>query len=672
MKKFTLLLFSLLFAATLSFAQTDTTAVPDSTDAVLLEECVITFYRANKSTPITYKNIDAKELNEKSVGQEPAFLLNQTPSVNSYSDAGNMVGYSYFRLRGIDQTRINMTWDGVPLNEGEDQGVYFNNYPDFINSVSSIQIQRGIGTSSNGVASYGGSINFQSPLLFGDTSLQVGIDYGSYNTHREYVEYYSGKRKNFGFYIRGSNIHTDGYKEHSGNDSRSVLFSTGYVKNKHLLKLTGFIGHQKNDMVWLGSPMDSLKANPRYNTNFENEKDNFLQSLVKLQHTYFISDKSKLSSTVYYNHLQGNYDFDLNAFLELPEGAIDSAVYNYNLVHNFVGAFVNYSYTNKAFKFYTGIHGNTFQRTHLGSEAKIGELYTNTGTKNEYSGFAKATYDIKGLVFFADVSYRHAEFSYEGDATMDKMQWDFITPHAGLQYKMGKNTFYYSIGTTSREPSRTDIFYGEDNLMSDSLGNGIYSNIVPEEVLDHELGYRYFAKKGHIFANLYHMQFENEIALNGQFGPNGIALHSNVAESTKSGIELDVQYDLTKRFGVRNNSSFSMNRITEDGVQFEPILTPAIIVNQDFYYKYKNLYLCFNARYQSKSYLDFGNDLELPEFYTINAAVGYKFHQFDITVRGNNLTNQKYYSHGHLNVYGDARYFVQAPTNFYISLKWTL
>jgi iron complex outermembrane receptor protein len=307
MKKITLLLFSFLFAITLSIAQTDSIPISDTTNAVILEECVIEFYRANKNTPITYKNIDVKELDEKSVGQEPAFILNETPSVNVYSDAGNMVGYSYFRLRGIDQTRINMTWDGIPLNEGEDQGVYFNNYPDFFNSVSSIQIQRGIGISSNGVSSYGGSINFQSPTLFGDTSLQIGLDYGSYNSYRDYIEYSSGKRNNVGFYIRASSLRSDGYKEHSQHTSQSVLFSTGYMKGKHLLKLTGTIGHQENEMAWLGASKEQLENNPKYNSLYtygsEMEKDNFTQSLMKLQHTFYISEKSKLSSTVYYNYL---------------------------------------------------------------------------------------------------------------------------------------------------------------------------------------------------------------------------------------------------------------------------------------------------------------------------------------------------------------------------------
>lgn len=651
-----------------SYSQKDTSSY-DTTKVIKLQECVISVYRANKNTPVTFKDIDVKELNLKSVGQEPSFILNQTPSINSYSDAGNDVGYSYLRLRGIDQTRINMTLDGIPLNEPEDQGVYFNNYPDFINSVSSIQIQRGIGTSSNGVASYGGNINFQSPELFKDTSLEIGVNYGSFNTSRIYYEFNSGNRKDFSSYARISNVHTDGYKEHSGNDSRSFLFSTGYKKNKHIFKLLGFAGVQKNEMAWLGVPMDSLKINPRYNANTKDETDAFFQSLISLQHIYFISNKSKINTTVYYNFLKGNYDFDLDNFLGVNIGGV---MLNYAMVHNFMGAFTNYSYINNNFSFYVGIHGNMFNRKHIGSINDI-KTYVNTGYKDEVSGFVKATYKYNDITFFTDVSYRHSQFNYKGDVAFNGLTWDFITPHIGIKYDVcDKVSFYYSIGSTKREPTRSDIFMGEDNLLSDSLGNAIYSNIKPEEVIDHEIGVRYVGKQGHIFFNFYRMEFKNEIVLNGETGPNSIALHSNVAESKRSGIELDIAYDITKHFNISNNSSYSFNRIKENDIQFKPILSPSLIINQDISYNFKNLSVCLNGRYQSKSYLDFSNSIELPDFYTLNAIVSYKIKSFILSVRGNNLTNQKCFSNGTIGYNGDALYFLQAPVNFNISIKWIL
>jgi iron complex outermembrane receptor protein len=667
MKKIALFFICAIISLT-SYSQKDTSS-HDTIKVIKLQECVISVYRANKNTPITFKDIDIKELNLKNVGQEPSFIFNQTPSINSYSDAGNEVGYSYFRLRGIDQTRINMTLDGIPLNEPEDQGVYFNNYPDFINSVSSVQIQRGIGTSSNGVASYGGSVNFQSVELFKDTSMEFGLNYGSFNTARIYSEFNFDNKKNFSFYTRISDVHTNGYKEHSGNDSRSFLFSAAYQKNKHLLKLLGFAGVQANEMAWLGAPIDSLKINPRYNANTTGETDAFFQSLISLQHTYFISDKSKINTTIYYNFLKGNYGFDLDNFLGVNVGGV---MFNYAMVHNFIGAFTNYSYVNDDFSFYAGIHGNMFNRKHIGSTNGVG-TYNNTGYKNEVSAFVKATYKYYNITFFTDVSYRHSQFNYKGDVSFDGLTWDFITPHLGIKYDIfDKVSFYYSIGSTKREPTRSDIFMGEDNLLSDSLGNAIYSNMKPEEVIDHEIGVRYLGKYGHIFFNFYHMEFKNEIVLNGETGPNGIALHSNVTKSERNGIELDMSFNITKYLNVSNNSSYSFNRIIENDIQFQPILSPSLIINQDISYNFKKLYICLNCRYQGKSYLDFSNSLELPGFYTLNAMVSYKLKRFIIAVRGNNLTNQKCYSNGALSVDGNPLYFIQAPTNFNISIKWTL
>ena len=638
-------------------------------DTIQLDECVVTFYRPNKNVPVTYSDINKSEIDLLDIGQEPASIISQTPSINTYSDAGNDIGYTYFRLRGIDQTRINMTFDGVPLNEPEDQGVYFNNYPDFINSVNSIQIQRGVGVSSNGTAGYGGSINFESPLLFNDTSLEISVGYGSFNSYRAYAEYKSGKRKNFGFYLRATTQHTDGFKDHASNTSSSVLYGTAYTKKKHTLKLIGFLGRQQNQMAWLGASDSTLKTNPTYNANNSEERDDFLQSLIKLQHIYKINENSKIASTVYYNYLHGNYDFDLNTFLELPIGTIDSAFYNYNLEHHFIGAFTNYSYIKNNLTFNAGVHGNTFNRTHIGSELKIGQLYSNVGYKNEASVFTKATYRINDFVLFGDISYRYTTFDYVGDVEFDKMNWQFISPRIGLKYELNTNHyFYYSIGSTGREPTRTDLFYGEDNLNDPTA----IADIKPETVIDNEFGFKSYFNKGHFFTNLYYMQFKNEIVLNGQIGPNSIVLHENVDNSYRSGIETDIRFDLTDKFVLTNNSSFSHNRITGDSVDIIPIMTPSIIVNQNFFYKIKSLTFGLLIKYQSKSYIDFENDNEIPEFYTVGLLASYSFRQFTITGRANNLTNQEYYSNGNSNVYGSPVYFRSAPVNFYVSLKWNL
>jgi iron complex outermembrane receptor protein len=450
----------------------------DTTNA--LKE-VIVIYQADKRTPITFQNISSKDLKTKSTGQEPSFLLSETPSITNYSDAGNSQGYSYFRLRGIDQTRINMTLDGVPLNEPEDQGAYFSNYPDILNSVSKIQIQRGVGTSKNGVASYGGSVQLFSPNLYDSTKITFGLGYGSFNSLRAFGEYNSGVKNRKALYIRASQIYSDGYKYNSSNNSKSVFMSSGLFYDKSTWKMNLLAGHQQNQLAWLGVS-DSLISIDRQTNANKNERDQFTQCLAQLQNNWRPNNSSSVQTSVYYTFLKGNYDFNLNSFLGLP---ITDELYNYAFQSNLIGFFSNYTFSKNRFKSTTGVHGNIYNRQHLGSEKSLGQLYQNTGYKNEASAFTKADYTFNRFTFFADIQYRYSTFDYKGTVALDKMQWHFINPKAGLSVEVKPNSIiYYSIGSTGREPTRNDLFGGNDDLLADSLGNAIVSIKTPENVVN--------------------------------------------------------------------------------------------------------------------------------------------------------------------------------------------
>ncbi len=666
MKKY-ILLAACLILTLRNYGQTDTIIFKHLHDTILLEETVITAYRANRLLPLTFKDLSKQDLDILNTGQEPSAILNLTPSINSYSDAGNYQGYSYFRLRGIDQTRINMTLDGIPLNEPEDQGAYFSNYPDFFNSVQSVQIQRGVGTTSNGVASYAGSINFQSPSLGSDYYSEAGANYGSYNTYRVYGEINSGIRNEKGFYARISNSGSDGYKYHSGNKSSSAFVSMGIFKPRNKLKFTGFIGNQKNQLAWIGVPMGTIKLEPETNGN-SNENDNFSQALISLQNTYQINANANIIGTVYYNYLKGNYDFDLNNFLGYPS---TGEMFNYAFRHNFTGAFININYNLKGIRINGGIHFNTFNRVHTGSENSSGELYQNTGLKNELSSFVKMVYTVNDLVLFADVQYRFTGFDYKGSAPFDKINWSFLNPKMGLSYFISKNSdFYYSFGTCGREPTRNDLFYGEDNLPADSLGNAAYSYVQPEYVYDHEVGFKTQSGSFHLATNIYLMNFKNEIVLNGQFGPNGLPLHSNVAKSYRYGFELDLKFTFCKYFYYSNNSSVSHNRISEDDIIFQPILTPQIIINQVVGYQARLLHSGIIFKYQGKSYIDFENDHITPDYFTIDLFSSYRWKSFTFRIGLNNITNKIIVSSGYIGLDGTPLYFVQAPFNFNSGIVW--
>lgn len=647
-----------------AFAQT-MEAEPDT--VVLLEETTIEAYRADFTTPVTFKNISARELELLNVGQEPSVLLSFTPSVNSYSDAGNYQGYSYFRLRGIDQTRINITLDGIPLNEPEDQGVYFSNYPDFFNSIESVQIQRGVGTTSNGVASYAGSLNFRSPNLQDERSGKAGVDYGSYNTYRIFTEYNTGVQKDFGLYMRASSLGSDGYKYHSANNSGSVFVSTGLFKPKHQFKFTGFAGTQKNELAWIGVPLDTLRKDARSNGN-SIENDKFSQYLVSVKHTWEFSPKFFLLSTAYYNSLNGNYDFDLNNFLSLP---LSNEMYNYAFRHNFTGFFSNVNWLHKKMKITSGIHFNMYSRTHKGSERSLGTLYENTGFKNAFSSFVKIKYTIGKMYLFGDVQYRYTNFNYEGSTTFNGLEWSFINPKVGVNYEVGKRTsVYYSFGTCGREPTRNDLFNGEDDLLADSAGNAIFTNVNPEYVQDHELGIRIGKGGWSLASNVYFMSFENEMVLNGAYGPNGLPLHSNVAQSFRSGIEVEAGALIFDRLYASNNSSYSFNRISQEGVEFSPILSPAVLINQAFAYRNDKFNAGVMLKYQGESFIDFDNVISLPAFFTVDVLADYIISNFQIKLHINNITNTEIIANGYIDYNGTPLYFVQARINASGGVVW--
>ena len=666
MNKKTTVITSAIILLTLNQIKAQDTLKIDSTKQL---EAVVVTYQADKRTPVTFQNIYSKTIKEKSTGQEPSFLLAETPSITNYSDGGNSQGYSYYRIRGIDQTRINTTFDGMPMNEPEDQGAYFANYPDILNSVSKIQIQRGVGTSKNGVASYGGSLQLFSPNLADSTKTTIGLGYGSFNSFRLFGEYNSGLKNKKAVYVRASQVYSDGYKYHSANNSQSVFLSSGLFYDKSIWKLNILAGHQKNDMAWVAATEEQIAVDRRTNANSSQEVDNFFQMLAQLQNVWKINKNSTLQSSIYYTYLKGNYDFDLNNFIGLPS---TNELYNYAIQSNFVGFFSNFNYSKKQFNFTTGLHGNLYNRQHIGSERTLGELYKNTGYKNEVSFFAKADYKVNQFTLFTDIQYRYANFDYKGTVEMPKLNWNFLNPKAGISLSVQPNaTLYYSIGYTGREPTRNDMFGGNDDLASDSDGAPLLSNTKAEYVLDHELGFRFHKENLNFDVNVYYMNFKNEIVLDGKFGPNGLALTNNVKRSFRTGLELSVNYKISENFSLNNNSSFNYSRIKEQTEVFSPILTPPIIVNQEIVYSKNKFSIALSGRYQHSSYIDFANEEKVKSYFLLNSRAMYQFKNIQLSFFLNNMTNAKYFNHGYVDYDGSKRYFVQAPINVYTSIQYS-
>lgn len=664
MKKIVLILFSA-FICQISFAQQDTASVD-------LNEVEITAYRADSKTPVTHKNILKSDIDLVNVGQEPSAILWYTPSMTATSDAGNFYGYSYFRLRGIDQTRINMTLDGIPLNEPEDQGAYFSNYPDFFNSLSSIQIQRGVGISSNGVSSYAGSINFASPNLFSEksSSVEAGINYGSFNTGRLYAEYNSGKSdKGYSAYLRASSISTDGYVDNAYHNGKSVFYGFGRAFGDNRLKLVGFIGNQQNGMAWIGATQEMLNESSTANGNSPDERDDFTQSLVSVQYSRLFSN-ARINVTGYYNYLNGNYDVDFANF-----GDTTGFFQRIGLLHNYYGLFANVTHYFDKLKLTYGAHYNMFSREHHGAERTIGNLYMNTGYKNEFNAFTKAEYQIGNLLIYGDLQVRHVTFDYDGSVTFEQLDWLFFNPKVGASYTIADDyNIYYSFGSSGREPTRNDMFAGFDNLEE-----GVFSPVKPEYVQDHEFGLRVQKNRFYAQINGYYMDFENEITLLGAIGPNSLVLSGNVSNSYRFGVEIDAAYKVTDDLELNVQFTQSENKIiAESGEKINHVLTPSTIFNYGANYQLKRFLFAFQGKYQGESYLDLANSETINGFSVLNLRVAYDHKEANLTyaIGLNNITNETYNTAGYVLDYDptdgvvndEVRYFRQAPFNVMASI----
>lgn len=622
--------------------------------------------QANHKSPVTYHNINREDLQLYPALQEPAFLLSQTPSVSTYSDSGSYQGYAYFRLRGMDQTRINMTLDGIPLNEPEDQGVYFSNYPGVFGALDQVQIQRGVGISQHGTASYAGSVQLSSVDVFASPYTAFTGSYGSFSTQSGSLETLTALDEQTAFYINVSGVKSDGYKYDSGNQSYSIFTSAARRDDHGLWKWLAFSGKQDNELAWLGVEKNAATADRRHNAN-RNEHDDFRQTLISLARDQILSQAFSLETRAYYNTLKGGYDFDFNNFLGLEE---NGELYRYDVESDFTGLFSTLHYQTENLNLSGGFHINRYSRDHVGSEQTLGELYRNTGYKNSETYFIKTTYRSNKWLYFADLEHRSTHFDYRGSVDFDDIRWSFTNPRLGISFLPTENlTLYYSIGKTRREPTRTDIFGGMDNLEVDENGNPLLFVVNPEAVVNHEVGLRFGNEDRELSVNVFHMRFNDEITLNGQFGPNGLVLNQDVENSVREGIELTTDVLLNQTVQWTSSLSFINSKIEDEGEAFNPVLTPRWMAHSRLCFCQGTLEYGIEARYQSQSYLDLANTETLDGFFVVNTFLRHQWKNIQTTLYLNNLLDREYFSSGNINGQGEAAYFTGAPLNALISVK---
>ncbi len=687
-------------------AQLPADSIPVLSDS-LKEDVVVRAVKADVLMPVTQFNYSKTDIKERYYGQDIAYIIQNSPSIVSQSDAGNGFGYSFIRMRGMDYSRINFNINGIPVNDAETQGFFTNNFGDLASSAQSIQIQRGVGATSYGTAPFAGSIGIVTNDLKGPTSFGATLGYGSYNSKRVTAEYSSGMLYNkFAFYGRLSSLQSDGYRTHSGTDLKTYFVSGAYFGKKSILKFNAFGGSARSQLAYLPVADTTLAKNRRANPMSGNETDEFQQNFYQLQYSYKFNSRLSLSSSAYY--VSGNaprfaiallYYYTSYYTANMPNVNIpvvydsvgtkaikDSLItstnmlVSYRLKQDFYGGFAFLNYTASRLNLTLGVHVNAFKSNHfmeilsadvfpIGySQGQI--AYSNTGYKQEISSFAKGSYYITDkFIAFADLQLRYAAFQYRAKDMsiyrdtyhVDDMSWLFLNPKAGLRYLFTKNlSAFGSIGRTSREPTRTDY------LVDDRAGQDVYQNdIKPETVTDIEFGGDYKTEKIKISINAYFMEFQNEIAATGEYNSFGYFKRKNASSSFRRGVEVSASVKALPWLLIYNNSSFSYNRIKQWNQTYsdttitynnvQPVLTPSVIINQGLrFMPFDWLYADISGRYVSKSYLDnTGNEkLTAPDYLIFDFSAGIKFKKWlkygdhSLVFHANNFTNTKYYPAG--------------------------
>lgn len=601
----------------------------------LSEQVVVQAIRADARAPVTKKDIGRAEIEQVYHGQEMPFVLKQAPSVTQYSDTGTGAGYAYLYLRGIQQTRINMTLDGVPLSEPEDSALYFVDFGDFASSVDSIQIQRGVGTSTVGAASYGGSINFASAEVKDEPELLGTLGAGSFGSNRGSLAFHSGRLgPGLAFYGRASYQETDGFREHSGVVQRSVFYGATRQGERSFFKLFGFSGKERTELAFLAVERDVLESDLRANPLSPDERDRFGQDFVQAQLTRALGSSSSLAVQGYYNGAGGWY--------RLWDGPSRTTLLQYELDWRLAGGLLTFRHSRDRVSFTAGLHLNDFASEH-GQRDTGAPLsnYTNHGHKNEANGFAKLGYDVGRWHLYGDAQLRWARFRYEGEADLGSVDWTFVNPKVGARYELTPALgAYASGGKATREPTRSDMLAGEDNP---TLPYDLRA-VRPERVWDFEAGLDYKTRTLSLQANAYAMEFANEIALTGELSEIGLPLRRNVDRSHRRGVELDATWQAVPSLRLRGNANLSRNRIRAwsqfydvydrdgawiDGVgrvhrDVNPLLTPAFVSNLGAdWTPAKGLSVTALGRYVAKAYLDntTNETTTTPAYFNLDATV---------------------------------------------------
>jgi len=690
------ILFSLfsLFSSLFSFSQEQ-----DSTQVNQLDNVLVSAVRVTTKTPVSFSNLDKKDIKYRNLGQDIPILMNYLPSVVTTSDAGNGFGYTGIRVRGSDATRVNVTINGIPYNDAESQGTFWVNMPDFASSVESLQLQRGVGTSTNGSSAFGASLNMLTDNYASKANGEISSSYGSFNSNKNTVKFSTGLlNDHFELAGRLSTLKSDGYIDRASSDLKSYFLQGSYVGKTTLIKALVFGGTEKTYQSWNGIDAETLNTNRTFNSAgmytddagnvrfYDNETDNYQQDHYQLHWSESWSDKWSSNLALHYTKGKGYYenykeDADMVEYGLLPVDAIASTdlVRQKWLDNDFYGTTFSVKYKDEKFDVILGGGWNKYEGDHYGkviwaryaSQSELGDhYYDDFSTKTDGNIFAKANYQFtEKLSFYGDLQYRNVTYkanSYETGLVDDN--FNFFNPKAGLNYEINqKNTLYFSYARANREPNRTDYEGG---------------NVKPEKLNDFELGWRFNSEKFQLNSNFYYMGYKDQLILTGTLDDVGSPIRSNSEKSYRLGFEVDATIKLSEKFILRPNFTLSSNKNVDLDVEGQNYGTTSIAYSPEViagniivYSPIDNLHLSLLQKYVGEQYM---NNIELPDakladYFVNDLNVSFEikpnsiFKSIMITGLVNNILDKKYVSNGYMyDVY--PYYYPQAGINFLAGL----
>ncbi|MDR0995232.1 MAG: TonB-dependent receptor [Tannerella sp.] len=704
------------------------------TKPVKLDEVVVSAIRVGASTPVAYSNLSREELRSRNDGQGIPSLIATAPSVVMTSDAGTGVGYASFRIRGTDQDRINITVDGVPLNDAESQDVFWVNMPDFASSLSGLQIQRGVGTSTNGAAAFGATVALQTAPSASAPGFSYDLSAGSYGTLKHTFDGSTGLMDgHFAIDARYSDVRSDGYIDRAWARMQSYYGQASWYGTNTLLRFRAFGSSERTYQAWDGVPAAKLAAGDRtYNdcgeytddqgktAFYPNQTDNYWQQHYHLLASQRFGRQWNANLTLHYTHGDGYYeeyksgmayaDFNLPDYTA-PDGSMQATtdlVRRKWLDNDFYGGIfsANYKGGSLALTFggalnnYVGAHYGRLMWTKSGYDlpAPDYEYYRNTGRKLDGSVYAKANWRfLPHLSAYADLQYRGLRYSICGDDDvagkgLDILRrWNFFNPKAGLDYTCGPHRAFASFGVAHREPNR-------DNFTD----NGPDASPTDETLFDYEAGYSWQKDGLHLSLGLYYMDYRNQLVLTGKISQIGEQLTSNIPDSDREGLELGAAWRICRLLSWSGNLTLSRNRIrnfTEyvddddtggqqafflgsTDIAFSPDLTGSSL----FHFTWRDLSADFTSQYVARQYLDntTSRARSLDPYFVNSLRLGYVFHprfvrEANLGLTVYNLFNEQYETNGWVYSYiqggqrcQDGGYFTQAPIHFMFRLGFKI